>query len=69
MIGTYKVVDIHPRDNFYSQRDKIIGLTLKLEVDDGELIKGWSCTNSFRTTKNDNDFDGVCFVAVKLIPA
>lgn len=61
----YKILDIHPRDNFYDMKDEFIGKILILVDENFEYISGWSSTTPYFDLVDDYG-NYVGFLAVKL---
>ena len=46
----YIIEDVHPRDNWYSERDRWIGAEIyDVEFDTIEWVPGWKGTSSFKS--------------------
>lgn len=65
---TYIIEDIHPRDRFYSEKERFIGKKITNVVfDETEWIPGWKGTSSFTAVDFEYNGRGVWF-AVKVSP-
>jgi hypothetical protein len=66
-IKQVRILDIHPGDSFYGEKDRIIGKILTLDIEDMEYINGWKASKFHINEKCGYNYSEFCAIRIEEI--